>query len=59
MLTLVCTRRDAVGWSDASFGGLVAAFPNSGFMGVPLVVFYKLVVHPAQVSLPPNDALHG
>lgn len=26
------------GWNDAAFGGLVAAFPNSGFMGVPLLV---------------------
>jgi malonate transporter and related proteins len=26
-----------VGWKDASFGALVAAFPNSGFMGVPLL----------------------
>lgn len=26
------------GWSDAAFGALVAAFPNSGFMGVPLLV---------------------
>lgn len=25
-------------WNDASFGALVAAFPNSGFMGVPLLV---------------------
>lgn len=27
-----------VGLRDASFGALVAAFPNSGFMGVPLLV---------------------
>lgn len=25
-------------WNDAAFGALVAAFPNSGFMGVPLLV---------------------
>jgi malonate transporter and related proteins len=37
-LTIVATRRGAVGWNDASFGALVAAFPNSGFMGVPLLV---------------------
>jgi pimeloyl-ACP methyl ester carboxylesterase len=37
-LTVVTTRRGAVGWNDASFGALVAAFPNSGFMGVPLLV---------------------
>lgn len=27
-----------IGWKDASFGALVAAFPNTGFMGVPLLV---------------------
>jgi malonate transporter and related proteins len=37
-LAVVSTRRGAVGWNDASFGALVAAFPNSGFMGVPLLV---------------------
>jgi predicted permease len=37
-LTIVTTRRARIGWSDASFGALVAAFPNSGFMGVPLLV---------------------
>lgn len=25
-------------WNDGAFGALVAAFPNSGFMGVPLLV---------------------
>ncbi len=25
-------------WNDASFGALVAAFPNTGFMGMPLLV---------------------
>lgn len=25
-------------WNDASFGALVGAFPNTGFMGVPLLV---------------------
>ena len=27
-----------LGWNDAAFGALVAAFPNPGFMGVPLLV---------------------
>lgn len=27
-----------IGWSDAALGALVAAFPNSGFMGVPLLI---------------------
>ena len=26
-----------LGWNDAAFGALVAAFPNTGFMGVPLL----------------------
>ena len=35
--TVACSRR-RWGWNDAAFGALVAAFPNSGFMGVPLLV---------------------
>ena len=35
---VITTRRGPIGWNDASFGALVAAFPNSGFMGVPLLV---------------------
>ncbi|QKV54541.1 AEC family transporter [Comamonas antarctica] len=34
---VVLTRR-RLGWNDAAFGALVAAFPNTGFMGVPLLV---------------------
>ena len=36
--TILVTRRGRIGWNDASFGALVAAFPNTGFMGVPLLV---------------------
>jgi len=36
--TIATTRRGPIGWNDASFGALVAAFPNSGFMGVPVLV---------------------
>ncbi len=36
--TLAVTRRGAIDWNDASFGALVGAFPNTGFMGVPLLV---------------------
>ncbi|MFP5393801.1 MAG: AEC family transporter, partial [Gammaproteobacteria bacterium] len=36
-LTVALSRRD-VGWNDAAFGALVAAFPNTGFMGVPLLL---------------------
>ena len=37
-VAVVATRRGRVGWNDAAFGALVAAFPNTGFMGVPLLV---------------------
>jgi len=37
-ITLGTTRRGATGWNDASFGALTAAFPNTGFMGMPLLV---------------------
>ena len=35
--TVAFTRRRGTGWNDAAFGALVAAFPNTGFMGVPLL----------------------
>jgi predicted permease len=35
---IATARRGGRSWNDASFGALVAAFPNSGFMGVPLLV---------------------
>lgn len=46
-------RRQAQGWSDAAFGALVAAFPNSGFMGVPLLIalFGPAAAAPAIVAL--------
>jgi len=37
-LTIALTRKGPIGWNDAAFGALVAAFPNTGFMGVPLLV---------------------
>jgi predicted permease len=37
-LTVALTWRGAIGLPDAAFGALVAAFPNTGFMGVPLLV---------------------
>ncbi len=37
-LVVVLTRRGRIGWNDAAFGALVGAFPNTGFMGVPLLV---------------------
>jgi len=32
------TLNRRIGWNDAAFGALVGAFPNTGFMGVPLLV---------------------
>lgn len=36
--TIVLTRSPRVHLKDAAFGALVAAFPNLGFMGVPMLV---------------------
>ena len=36
--TVLATRGPRMGWNDAAFGALVVAFPNTGFMGVPLLV---------------------
>jgi malonate transporter and related proteins len=36
--TIAFSMNRRIGWNDASFGALVAAFPNTGFMGVPLLV---------------------
>jgi len=36
--TVATSLNTRIGWNDAAFGALVAAFPNSGFMGVPLMV---------------------
>jgi malonate transporter len=36
VVTISLNRR--IRWNDAAFGALVAAFPNTGFMGVPLLV---------------------
>ncbi|CUB00994.1 MULTISPECIES: AEC family transporter [Comamonas] len=35
--TTVLLTRARLGWNDAAFGALVAAFPNTGFMGVPML----------------------
>ncbi|MDT8993078.1 AEC family transporter [Curvibacter sp. APW13] len=35
---MVITLHGRIGWNDAAFGALVGAFPNTGFMGVPLLV---------------------
>ncbi len=36
--TVRASLNERVRWNDAAFGALVAAFPNTGFMGVPLLV---------------------
>ena len=35
---LAISLNQRIGWNDAAFGALVGAFPNTGFMGVPLLV---------------------
>ena len=35
---IAVTLGRTIRWNDASFGALVGAFPNTGFMGVPLLV---------------------
>ena len=35
---VMITLHGRIGWNDAAFGALVGAFPNTGFMGVPLLV---------------------
>lgn len=42
-----------IGWKDASLGALVAAFPNTGFMGVPLIVALlgKAAAGPAIITI--------
>jgi malonate transporter len=37
-LVIGITLRKHMGWNDAAFGALVGAFPNTGFLGVPLLV---------------------
>jgi len=47
-VTIAFSLDEVVGLKDASFGALVAAFPNTGFMGVPLLaaLFGAAVVGP-------------
>jgi len=37
-LSIAISLNERIRWKDASLGALVAAFPNTGFMGVPLLV---------------------
>jgi malonate transporter and related proteins len=36
--TIRTSLNERIRWNDASLGALVAAFPNTGFMGVPLLI---------------------
>ena len=36
--SIAISLNERIRWNDASLGALVAAFPNTGFMGVPLLV---------------------
>lgn len=38
LATLHLSRNARIGIEDAAFGALVTAFPNSGFMGIPLIL---------------------
>ena len=48
LIAIAFSLDEVVGLKDASFGALVAAFPNTGFMGVPLLaaLFGPAVVGP-------------
>jgi predicted permease len=53
LLTMVATRRGRIGWNDAAFGTLTATFPNTGYMGVPMLValFGAQAAGPAIVTI--------
>lgn len=36
--TIAVTLSRRTGWVDAAFGALVATFPNTGYMGIPLLI---------------------
>ena len=38
LLTVWLSRNERIGIRDAAFGAMVTAFPNSGFMGIPLIL---------------------
>jgi malonate transporter and related proteins len=51
--TVMVTLGRRINWNDAAFGALVAAFPNTGFMGIPLLVALlgPLAAGPAMVTI--------
>lgn len=53
VLAVFVARKQTLQWNDTAFAALVGAFPNSGFMGVPLLVALlgQAAAAPAIVSL--------
>jgi malonate transporter len=51
--TIAFSLNARIRWNDAAFGALVAAFPNTGFMGVPLLValFGPMAAGPAILTI--------
>jgi hypothetical protein len=54
---IVMTMNRRIRWNDASLGALVAAFPNTGFMGVPLLV--ALLGPRRRAGHPDHPGRHG
>ncbi|MGJ7488775.1 AEC family transporter [Variovorax sp. ZT4R33] len=52
-VTIAGSRRGGLSWNDAAFGALVAVFPNTGFMGVPLLatLLGSQAAGPAMISI--------
>jgi malonate transporter and related proteins len=52
-LTIYLQRYAQKNWADSAFGALVVAFPNSGFMGLPLLISMlgQQTIGPVVVSL--------
>ncbi len=50
---VVVSLNRRIGWNDAAFGALVGTFPNTGYMGVPLLVAFlgNLAAGPAIVTI--------
>jgi malonate transporter and related proteins len=38
--TIAITRSNRINWNNAALGALVAAFPNTGFMGLPILIAF-------------------
>ena len=51
--TIATTLSRKTNWNDASLGALVAAFPNTGFMGLPILIAFlgNAVAGPAIITI--------